>query len=74
VIGLGLGHGLGPALGGTLGLLGASGSSSTGLMMATWRPSLSRKKYVPPRPASAAAGGCAARARGWREQTRHLPP
>ena len=45
-----------------LGLLGASGSSSTGLMIATRRPSLSKKKYVPPRPASAATGGCARRA------------
>jgi len=42
----------------TLGLFGASGSSSTGLMIATRWPSLSMKKYVPPRPASTATGGC----------------
>ena len=43
---------------GTLGLLGARGSSSQGFTMATLRPRSSRKKYVPPRPSRQAVGSC----------------
>ena len=45
----------------TLGLFGARGSSSMGFTMPILRPASFLKKYVPPRPASAASGSWHAR-------------
>ena len=58
----------------TLGLLGASGSSSQGLTMAAMLPISSLKKYVPPRPSEEGSGSCQARSPATTDLTRLRTP